>query len=288
MVGVPAEAFELGSQLDLTATEALVVESFGGQRRRLHATATELTEAEWASATRCSAWDSRQLLLHVVGATGACRTTLTGAHSVFGGGFDPNAGPSVFVDSRADQPVASILDDLAREIDGAAVAITALQGEVPVPTRTAVWGAEVDWRLFVAHMFWDAWMHERDLLVPLGIQPATTDAETRLAAAYGLHTAGIMIGLLGTPLDATLRLDGVGGGTYRVEVDGLNVVISVDPRLPLDDEPSQGDAIDVIDALAGRGVELTDVLDADADIVDALAQVGDFLRGQAAAPPLPG
>ncbi|MGZ8763728.1 MAG: maleylpyruvate isomerase family mycothiol-dependent enzyme [Acidimicrobiia bacterium] len=277
---------ELGSRLDLEAVEPLVVDAFVAQRRRLLATARDLADDQWTSSTRCGDWNARELVIHVLGATDACRTTLTGEHSVFGGRFDPNASPNQFVESRAGEPVETTLEQLDTAIAATADAIEGQRARTPTPQMTAVWGEEVDWRLFVTHMFWDGWIHERDLLLPLGREPEASDAENRLAAAYGFHTAAIMIGMVGMPLDTTVRLEGTGSGTYRVRADGLDVTVSVSPLAP-EDGPSNGIAIAVTDALAGRGPELATVLDASPDVVDALAQVGAFLQGQAAAPPRP-
>lgn len=282
-----AGVLELGSRLDLQAAEQLIVDSFLAQRRRLLDAATNLAVDQWTRSTRCAEWDARELVLHVLGATDACRTTLTGEHSVFGGNFDPNASPNRFVESRAGEPVLVTLEQLDSAITATADAIEAQRSRIPTPQMTAVWGQEVDWRLFVTHIFWDAWIHERDLLLPLGLEPEASDAETRLAAAYGFHTAAIMIGLLGTPFDTTLRLEGAGSGAYRVVADGLDVTVSVRP-LESVDGPSNGIAIAVTDALAGRGPRLGTVLDAPPDVVDALSQVGAFLQGGAPAPPIPG
>lgn len=275
-------AFTLGPRLDLTDAESLVVGAFVGQRRRLLATARALPEADWKHSSRCAAWDARELVLHVLGATDACRTTLTGEHSVFGGSFDPNSSPNVFVESRSGEPVATTVDHLGIAIDRASAAIDAARVQTPALHVTAVWGEEIDWRLFVTHMFWDAWIHERDLLVPLGREPESVDAEVRLAVAYALHSAAIMLGLLGQRLDITLALDGPGRAQFRATADGTNVKIAVAPLDPA--APINGETIAVTDAIAGRGEELSAVLDAPADAIDGLAQLGAFLRGQTAPP----
>jgi uncharacterized Actinobacterial protein TIGR03083 len=284
---MPPLVFEIGSRRDLDDTGRFVTDTFIAQRRRLLATAHDFADGEWTHATRCGEWDVRQLLVHVLGSTDACRTTLTGEHSVFGDGFDPNTGPNRFVDEHAEQDGASTLDQLDASITATADAMHSLYGQTPTPQVTAVWGQEVDWRLFVAHLFWDGWIHERDLLLPLGREHRPADGETRLAAAYGLHTAAIMAGLLAIPLDATLRLTGTGAGTYLVTAEGLDVTVSVTP-FDAADAPDHGNAVAVVDALAGRGPELGTVLDAAPEVVDALSQVGAFLRGQAAAPQIPG
>ena len=269
-------ARSIGSMLGHDDVESWIVDAFVGQRTRLFATARTLDAGAWEQPSRCSAWSAHQLLIHLLGATGATRTTLTGEREVFAGGFDPNSGPASFVDLRAGEPVTRTLDDLEAENVATADAIEALRGVTPTPTRTAVWGAQVDWRLFLTHMFWDAWMHERDLLLPLGRPVATPDPEARLAAAYGLHSVGIMNGLTGNPIDVTLHLDGTGAGTYSVTAENADVRVTVAPPTP--GAMPVGDVLVVSDAIAGRPPALGDVLDAPSDVVDALGRLAGFLN----------
>lgn len=268
----------LGSRLDLTAADAWVVEAFASQRLRLLDVLADLDDADWDAPTRCSEWNVRQLVLHVVGATDACRSTLAGTRAVFGAAFDPNSSPNEFIDRHAETDIATVRGMLEASVATAIEAIEA-QRQVEPPLRCAsIWGEQIDWRLFVAHFFYDGWIHERDLLLPLGRIPVTSDAEACLAATYGLHIAGIVAGMFAVPVDTVLRLGGTGGGTYRVSVDGFDVVISVAPIAP-GDPPVNGDAIAVTDAISGRTPDLAAFLDADPAVVDALAGVGAFLRG---------
>ena len=94
-----------------------------------------------------------------------------------------------------------------------------------------MWGDPVDWQLFVTHMFFDGWVHERDLLLPLGRTPVPAAAEARLGTAYGLHTAGIVAGLFDLALDTTFAFafEGSGAGCYRLQVDGRDVRVTVSP-----------------------------------------------------------
>ncbi len=280
-VGVPGTVLEIGPHLDLTDAEPLIVGAFMAQRRRLLRAARELRDDEWTHPSRCAEWNARELVVHVLGATDACRTTLTGEHSVFAGGFDPSRSPDTFVQTRVADPPSAILRELAIAIDRCGTAIETVRVQDPELRVTAVWGESVDWRLFVTHMFWDSWLHERDLLEPLGREVEIVDDEARLAAAYGLHCAGIMLGVLGRPLEITLALDGPGSATFRAVAEGTDVRISV---AELDDRPVNGSVVAVTDVLAGRGDGLGAVLDAPEETVEALAQVGAFLQGRLAPP----
>jgi uncharacterized protein (TIGR03083 family) len=266
----------IGSMLEHDAAEAQIVDAFLAQHDRVLTTGRTLDPAEWQQPSRCTAWTAHQLVIHMLGATAACRATLTGEREVFAGGFDPNSGPASFVELRGEEPVAGTIDDFETETAATAVAIAALRGTSPAPTRTAVWGAQVDWRLFLAHMFWDGWMHERDLLLPLGRPVPTTDHEAQLAAAYGLHSAGIMNGLTGNPIDVTLQLAGTGAGTYTVTADGGDVRVTV--TAPAIGAAPMGDVLLVSDAIAGRRPALADVLEAPAEVVEPLGRLAGFLN----------
>jgi uncharacterized protein (TIGR03083 family) len=271
------DCFAIGTRQDLDAVETGVISLFLAQRRRLLETARTFTDDEWASPTRCSEWDAHQLVIHVDGATDGCRMTLTGEYAVFDGGFSPNEGPKQFVDMRAAEPIPKTLEQFDSAITRAQTVLEAQRGLDPPPTVTALWGAPIDWRLFVMHFFFDGWIHERDLLLPMGRKPAVVDAEVRLAAAYSLHLAAVVSGLMGVPLDATLRLDGPGAATFGITANRDDVLITV---APFDDAagPGHGDVAAVTDALTGRIADLGAALDAPPDVVDALSCMGAFLR----------
>jgi hypothetical protein len=167
---------------------------------------------------------------------------------------------------------------LTKSIATALEVIEAQRHDEPPQRVSSLWGEQIDWRLFLAHFFYDAWIHERDLLLPLGRHHDTSDAEACLATAYGLHVAGIVAGLFAVPVETSLRLGGTGAGTYRVSVDGSDVVVGIAPLAP-PGPPFDGDAVAVTDAISGRAPDLGAFLDADPDVIDALSGVGAFLRG---------
>ena len=277
MALMPERGFEIGSRLQLDAAEPLIVDAFAAQRLRLLEVARTLDDDEWSRPSRCSAWNAHELLIHVTGATQACRRTLVGEAQVFEGGFDPNSGPNEFVDLHAAEPIEQSLADLESEIDATLAAIETQRAHGRPLTVTAVWGDPVDWRLFVTHMFFDGWVHERDLLLPLGRPVAASIDCDRLGTAYTLHTGGIVAGLFGIALDTTLAFDGPGTGTYRLQVDGRDVRVTVDPSTA--NRVIAGDAVTVTDSMLGREPDLATVLDAPAHVIDALSGVGTFLRG---------
>jgi hypothetical protein len=177
---------------------------------------------------------------------------------------------------RASDTPQQTLDHFAETTAELFEAVTFMQAERPDAKAMSVWGRPVDWRLFVTHMFWDAWMHERDILLPRDEQPATTDAEERLAFAYGVQITGVFPHVFARTLDEELALAGRGGGRFTLHADAEAVLVTVDDESAGADA-LHGEAATAIDALAGRG-DIAAALGGPAERVEALAGLAEFLR----------
>jgi uncharacterized protein (TIGR03083 family) len=274
--GDPADgAIELGTGIGLRATQPAITHALRAQRTRLHDTLRVVGADDWRAPTRCSDWNVQEVALHVCGASRAIRSVLAGERPQVEENFDPRTSPNVYVDLHSPEAPAETLQRM-RETSDALFAVVDGMGEARDDKVAAVWGSPVDWRLLATHGLWDGWLHERDILLPLGRAQATGDEEARLAVAYGLLMAGVMAAFMQLPLDTELRLDGVGGGTFALRVeDGEALVRAVPARGA--GSSSQGEAVVVADALSGRGAEVGDVLAVDADLVTTLSHLRAFL-----------
>jgi hypothetical protein len=58
----------------------------------------------------------------------------------------------------------------------------------------------VDWTVRVLHGLWDSWLHERDVLLPQGIEHPTDGDATVYATAYGLFIAAAVASVFGDPV----------------------------------------------------------------------------------------
>ena len=269
-------AFVLGTGIDGAPIEVLVLDGLRAQRLRLLGRMRAATDEEWRAPTRCTEWNAQEVVLHLCGANDALRSALSDERAVVSPDFDPRTTPNLYVDlHKAETPADSLARLEATTADVLdVVARTARAGhDEPV---SAVWGSPVDWRLLTTHLFWDCWLHERDILLARGTPQPTTGTEARVAAAYGLLVAGVMAGFLGTPLDVELHLGGTGAASFTLHVDGLDdVTVTVDPA----GAPAavQGETPTVADALAGRGPEVGEVLDAPPALVEVLGHLRAFL-----------
>jgi len=166
------------------------------QRRRLATTLATFTDEQWAYPSRCEGWSNRDVIVHLDSTNSFWAFTLSeglrGASTQFLATFDPVTSPAQLVAGAGDRTTeevlasftasASALADLWASLgdDGWAATAEAPPGHVSVSTVTH-------------HALWDSWVHERDILLPLGIAPAEEADEIaaclRYAAALGLAFA---------------------------------------------------------------------------------------------------
>jgi uncharacterized protein (TIGR03083 family) len=187
----------LSPRYDATPLIAIEARSAGAhpvvqQRRRLEATLGELTDAEWRTPSRCEAWTAQDVITHLDSTDRfwalSVGQAVAGEPTRFLGTFDPVASPAQLVDStRGTSPEATL--DAFRQSNAAMLeAIEALDdagwdaiGEAPP--------GHVPLRLVADHALWDSWVHERDVLLPMG-RPAPEEVDEvatclRYAAALG-------------------------------------------------------------------------------------------------------
>ena len=95
-------------------------------------------------------------------------------------------------------------------------------------------------------MFFDSWIHERDVLLPLGISPPVEGAEALPVLAYSFAVVGTLVK---EPTDAIVA--GMRVVTGEPPARATPVAAEADPKAP-----------EIIDALLGRG-----------NVTEALAEV---------------
>ena len=202
--GADAGVLELGTGITLRAAQPAITHALRTQRTRLHDTLRVANEQDWRSPSRCTDWNVQEVALHVCGASGAVGAVIAGERAQVEENFDPRTSPGIYVDRHSSEAPSDTLHRLQATND-ALFAVVDAMGDDRDDKVAAVWGTPVDWRLLATHGFWDGWLHERDVLVPLGRTQATGDEEARLAVAYGLLIAGVMASFMQLPLD-TLSL----------------------------------------------------------------------------------
>ena len=248
-------------------------------RRRLIEELAELTDDEWQATTRCTNWDARGVVSHLVTVDAFQMASLQAAlarsePTTYIRGFDPTTGTDAFVDPMLELPTDAIFQAFVAGTDAFVATVEAFDDDDWDAPGEAPFG-HLPARFLLAHASWDSWLHERDILVPLGLAPTLETDELLAATWYALVVGALQGGLPdddapvgagpGAPIDVTLRFADLPDHPLRVEIDrGVSIMRT---------DCADGDAtvaLDLVEAVAGRGS--TDALDALP--ADVAAQLG--------------
>jgi uncharacterized protein (TIGR03083 family) len=242
---------------------------FSDQRQRFLMILEGFGADDWAAPTRCADWSAQDVVRHLCDGNQKAaaiapddRTLDTAA------GFDPRVTPRGWLAASAgESPQATLSRFVAtteQRFAGDRVRLAqALSFDVQLPY------GPMDWTVRMLHGFWDSWLHERDVLLPRGIQHPTDDTATAYAAAYGLFIAAAVASLRALRVHHRLTL---GGGVFDLDAtDG--VTLTVTPMTTPGPPPAE-----VTDALAGRAPVATLLTDLPADCLAALSGIGNFFN----------
>jgi uncharacterized protein (TIGR03083 family) len=162
------------------------------QRQRLVEVLGQLSDDEWSHPSRCDAWTAQDVITHLNSTNGfwafSMGQAVAGEPTRFLASFDPVASPAELVDSTQGTPPAATFEafrtsteDMVRVVEALDDDAWACLGEAPP--------GHVPLSLVADHALWDSWVHERDILLPLGRVPVEDDREVltclRYAAALG-------------------------------------------------------------------------------------------------------
>ncbi len=191
-----------GSQLDLVAPgpPEAVSEPWARHRTRFLSALADLDDQQWSATTRCEDWDAIDVLWHLITAdqfwTAAISSGAAGNPTTFLSDFDPTTTPgAISAAARRDSPSETLA--AMTEVDEAfRAAVASVEGDRwELPAESPI--GHVPVRLALAHAFWDSWLHERDILLPLGIEPVLEPDELWNATWYSLVAAAAEGGLIG-------------------------------------------------------------------------------------------
>jgi len=257
-----------------------LLEVFGEQRRRFAAVLHEFGPADWAAPTRCADWSAHDVVRHLcdcnthIAAAGPDDRTLD-----LTAGFDPRTTPSGWLTASAGEPPEATLSRFLATTEELLAVLRARLAQTRRFDVRLPYGP-MDWTVFVLHGFWDCWLHEHDMLLPLGIEHPTDGDATGYAAAYGTFIAAAVASMFGDPVRQKLTLGGDGGGVFDLDSHGDAVTLTV-TRVATAGPP----AAQVTDALAGRAPTSAVLSDLPARSRAALSHLADFFNTPVEQPP---
>jgi uncharacterized protein (TIGR03083 family) len=249
------------------------------QRGRLTERLAGLSAEGWRQPTRCHLWDVGDLIAHMTDTNRWTLAALAAAQdpslpSPFDG-FDSRVTPHERVVAARGRRSADLLEDLRNGTEEVAKALAAaLDPEFPL-----VRYGPLRYRAPVAglHLFWDSWLHERDVLLPLGLGGDHADEELGAIASYAILFAGALMGPFDPPVTIDVLLRDRADRSFRL---ALGATVHVGPRPESDgaaDYQIVGPTLLTIDALFGRG-SVSEVVAADDGIRGRLEAVPNRMR----------
>lgn len=225
------------------------------QRQRLADTLAELDEQQWQQQSRCSEWTSRDVISHLAGTndfwTMSIQAGIAGEPTEILAAFDPVVTPAQLVEAgpQTSEEVLAAFSASATRLNDLLISLTSddwnALAEAP-PGHISV-------SALVHHALWDSWIHERDVLLPLGIPAIEEDDEVLASLRY-------VVGL--SPSLALTQLGDDEAPSGAVQINTTNpeatLLVRVNGRVTVTDDgedgvPSiSGDAVEMLETLSFR------------------------------------
>jgi uncharacterized protein (TIGR03083 family) len=247
------------------------------QRRRLAAQLADLSDEQWATPSRCAGWSVQDVIAHLMATNQFWAVSidagLAGKPTRYLAAFDPVATPAEMVEEERHRSADEVLDRFADSTEKLAAAVGridgagwALPGEAPpghIPL-TAV----------ALHALWDAWVHERDVLLPLGRTPVEEPDEITACLAYAAALSPAVGIAGGSTRPGAITVDATGPDLHLVVDVGDTVVVGADGA-PAGALHLTGPAVALVDALSLRAALPCPVPADQRWLLDALSEAFD-------------
>ncbi len=267
-----------GVPMAVPAEPEHVVTAWSSHRQRFRSWFAALDADQWLAPTRCSEWQVKDIAQHLISGAQFLGYTLhqarKGEATHLLNNFDAQVTARTATALFDGMGLAELLEQLSdtdqrveREIRGFTGELWNAPAEAP-PGQVAAYVA-------VNHFLFDSYVHERDVMLPLGEIPVTEPEEASAVASYVMALAGLALGHDYLPFgDRTLRLDLTDIGRHLcVAVVGDWVQVDFcDPSEAVNISATTGALVDV-----ATGRAAADVLDADAAGADYLTHLAKVM-----------
>lgn len=223
------------------------------QRRRLATALASFTDEQWSHPSRCAGWSNRDVIVHLDSTnTFWSMSIAAGVHGEptrFLATFDPVASPAQLVTGSGDVSTGEVLARFVASTD-ALVGLCSSLDHAGWSAAAEAPPGHVSVSAVAHHALWDSWVHERDVLVPLGLAPEPEADEVAACLRY--------VAALGPAL--ALNRGAAGSGVLAIDATGPDVVVVVDIGEEVVVRAGAAGAPTVELRLAGDAVELLEAL----------------------------
>lgn len=251
------------------------------QRRRLADLLATFDDEQWAHPSRCAGWSNRDVIVHLDSTNGfwafSILAGLRGEPTRFLATFDPVSSPAALVDAAAGVTNAEVLQRFVASTDAFLEVLESL-GDVDWERAAEAPPGHIAVSALAHHALWDSWVHERDIVLPLGIDPTEVDDEIVACLRYGAGLAPAFTLSRDPSRRGVLALASTGPSVDAVvTVDG-HVSVCAGTAAAAADVVLDGDSVELLEALSIRRPLTTAIPDEARWLVAGLAETFDTDR----------
>ncbi|MEU5536017.1 DinB family protein [Streptomyces sp. NPDC020362] len=261
------EKWRLSEKDGFSGGEGGVYRVLVSRRRAFLNLIQDMPPSAWIAPSRCSDWSIHQVVRHVRDVARVNVARLEASPHPFGTiQFDPKTSPAEWMaHSEGESPQQTMNQLGLLFLREESLFLYRMRHGFPdlLPGQLR---RQVHWSVTSVHCLWDAWMHERDICLPLGRAMSLNDDELRLMVMYSLMAAAAPAAWVQNYVDTVVGLSGSPDSAYHVaHSDGdVHVYAGGSPQHKASMET-------VVDSLAGRGPELSEVFRSSGESVRKLA-----------------
>lgn len=224
------------------------------QRRRLATLLGGLDDEQWAAASRCEGWSVQDVVAHLVNTNQfwgfSIGAALAGEPTRFLTTFDPVASPAELVEAARSHSPAEVLDGFVETNEAIAHAVVGLDDDGWSTLCEAPPG-HVPLRAVALHALWDSWIHERDIVLPLGLAPVEEPDEVTGSLGYAAALGPAFSVTAGPARHGAIAVEATDPDVELVVEVGESVVIRAGVA-PADALHLVGPAVELVEALSFR------------------------------------
>jgi uncharacterized protein (TIGR03083 family) len=225
------------------------------QRNRLTEIFSELSAQEWAAPSRCAGWSVQDVAHHLVTVNRFWQVSIGAGMqdepTRYLASFDPVTVPAALVESaRGELPATTVEKLRVGNVELATVLNSMTQSDwlksAEAPPGHISMGA------VCAHALWDSWIHERDVLIPLGREQQIEPDEVATALIYAAALGPAICLNAGESASGSLSVDASHPDVaFTVEVSQqvrIRPGVATHPTALI-----MGAAVDLVEGFSARG-----------------------------------
>jgi uncharacterized protein (TIGR03083 family) len=248
------------------------------QRRRLAARLSALTPEQWVAPSRCEGWSVQDVVAHLDGVNRfwsfSIKAGLADAPSTVLTAFDPVATPRAMVEATRALGSSEILAQFVESTERLASMVERIDASSWSRPAEAPLG-HVSLEALALHALWDAWVHERDVVLPLGLAAEEEIDEVTGSLVYVAALGLAILAAGGATRTGVLLVDAT-DPAVRFVVDVGSTVVVREPRAADAGGPRLcGPAVELIEGLSLRMPLRHDLAEDDRWLLGGLAEAFD-------------